>query len=155
MSETAENDRGKHQALSFNLPILIFLSKEQDLLGNVHNALWVVFCNTVQYVQGVDSHIGLRICQTDQSIVQEHIKPLLIEFLLLTNQVSLASIYNFIITDVILQVLHDLNAKIQVMLSVAVYQLTNVLPLVRALLNDVAVILEQMVYEKLIEVSSR
>ena len=80
---------------------------------------------------------------------------MLIEFLLLTNQISLASIDNFIITDVILQVLHDLNAKIQVMLSVAVYQLTNVLPLVRALLNDVAVILEQMVYEKLIEVSSR
>lgn len=41
------------------------------------------------------------------------------------------------------------------MLSVAINQLANVLALVRALFNDVAVVLEQMVDEELVEVSSR
>ena len=41
------------------------------------------------------------------------------------------------------------------MLGVAINQLANVLTLVRALLNDVAVVLEQMVDEELVEVSSR
>jgi hypothetical protein len=67
----------------------------------------------------------------------------------------LASIDDFIIADVILQVLHNLDAEVQVMLSVAINQLANVLALVRALFNDVAVVLEQMVDEELVEVSSR
>lgn len=41
------------------------------------------------------------------------------------------------------------------MLSVAINELANVLTLVRALLNDVAVVLEQMVDEKFVEVSCR
>jgi hypothetical protein len=65
----------------------------------------------------------------------------------------LASVYDFIIADVILQVLHYLDAEVQVMLSVAINELANVLTLVRALLNNVAVVLEQMVDEELVEVS--
>jgi hypothetical protein len=67
----------------------------------------------------------------------------------------LASVYDFIITDVILQVLHYFDAEVQVMLSVAINELANVLTLVRALLNDVAVVLEQMVDEEFVEVSCR
>jgi hypothetical protein len=67
----------------------------------------------------------------------------------------LACIYDFIIANVILQVLHNLDAEVQVMLSVAINELANVLTLVRALLNDVAVVLEQMVDEKFVEVSCR
>ena len=67
----------------------------------------------------------------------------------------MASVYDFIIAYVILQVLHNLDAEVQVMLSVAINELANVLTLVRALLNDVAVVLEQMVDEELVEVSCR
>ena len=67
----------------------------------------------------------------------------------------MASVYDFIIADVILQVLHNLDAEVQVMLSVAINELANVLTLVRALLNNVAVVLEQMVDEELVEVSCR
>jgi hypothetical protein len=67
----------------------------------------------------------------------------------------LASIHDFIIADVILQVLHNLNTEVQVMLSMAINQLANVLTLVRALLNDVAVVLEKMVDEELVKVTSR
>jgi hypothetical protein len=75
--------------------------------------------------------------------------------LLLTNKVGLASIDDFIIADVILQVLHNLDAEVQVMLGVAINQLANVLTLVRALFNDVAVVLEKMVNEELVKVSGR
>lgn len=67
----------------------------------------------------------------------------------------MTSIDDFIIADVILQVLHNLDAEVQVMLSVAINQLANVLTLVRALFNDVAVVLEQMVDEELVKVTSR
>jgi len=67
----------------------------------------------------------------------------------------LASIDDFIIADVVLQVLHNLDAEVQVVLGVAINQLANVLTLVRALLNDMAVVLKQMVNEELVEVSSR
>ena len=67
----------------------------------------------------------------------------------------MASIDDFIIADVILQVLHNLDAEVQVMLGVAINQLANVLTLVRALFNDVAVVLEKMVNEELVKVSGR
>ena len=67
----------------------------------------------------------------------------------------MASIDDFIIADVVLQVLHNLDAEVQVVLGVAINQLANVLTLVRALLNDMAVVLKQMVNEELVEVSSR
>ena len=41
------------------------------------------------------------------------------------------------------------------MLSMAINQLANVLTLVRALLNDVAIVLEKMVDEELVKVTSR
>lgn len=67
----------------------------------------------------------------------------------------MASIDDFIVADVILQVLDNLDAEVQVMLSVAINKLANILTLVWALLNDVAVVLEQMVDEELVKVSCR
>ena len=67
----------------------------------------------------------------------------------------MASIDDFIIADVILQVLHNLDAEVQVMLGVAINKLANVLALVGALFDDVAVVLEQVVDEELVEVSGR
>ena len=67
----------------------------------------------------------------------------------------MASIDDFIIADVILQVLHNLDTEVQVMLRVAINQLAYVLTLVGALLDDVAVVLEQVVDEELVKVSGR
>ena len=67
----------------------------------------------------------------------------------------MASIDDLIIADVILQVLHNLDAEVQVMLGVAINKLAYVLALVGALLNDVAVVLEQVVDEELVEVTGR
>ena len=67
----------------------------------------------------------------------------------------MASIDDFIIADVILQVLHNLDTEVQVMLRVAINQLAYVLTLVGALLDDMAVVLEQVVDEELVKVSGR
>lgn len=67
----------------------------------------------------------------------------------------MASIDDLIIADVILQVLHNLDTEVQVMLRVAINQLAYVLTLVGALLDDVAVVLEQVVDEELVKVSGR
>ena len=155
MSKAPEYDRCEHQTLSFNLPVLIFLGKKQDLLCDIHDALRVMLGDTVQDIQRIDSHVGLRVGQANQSVVQEDIKPLLVEFLLLTNQVGLTSINCLIIADVILEVLYDLYPEIEVMLRVTIYQFAYVLTLVWALLNNMAIILEQVVYKELIEVGSR
>ena len=67
----------------------------------------------------------------------------------------MASIDDFIIADVILQVLHNLDTEVQVMLRMAINQLAYVLTLVGALLDDMAVVLEQVVDEELVKVSGR
>jgi hypothetical protein len=80
---------------------------------------------------------------------------LLIEFLFLPNQVGLASVHHFVISDVILKVLHDFDAHIKIMLRVTVDELAYVLALVGALLDDVAVVLEQVVDKELVEIRRR
>lgn len=69
MSETAQYYRSKHQALSFDFPILIFLGKQQDLFSNVHNALGVMFGYAVENIQGVDSDICFGVGKTNQCVV--------------------------------------------------------------------------------------
>jgi hypothetical protein len=80
---------------------------------------------------------------------------LLIEFLLLPDKVSLAGIDYFIIINVVFQVLNDLDSHVEVVLRVAIDELANVLTLVRALFNDVAIVLEEMIYEELVEILMR
>jgi hypothetical protein len=128
--------------LCLDFPVLVTLTEQENLFSNIHDAFWVVFGNTVQDVQRIYSHVDLRVGQTDEGVVKEHIKPLLVEFLLLPNQVSLASIHYFIIGNVVLQILHNLDPLVEVMLSVAVDQLAYVLSLVGAFLDDLAIVLE-------------
>jgi hypothetical protein len=68
-SETIENNRGKHEALSFDLPILITGAKYQHLFCNVHYALRVMLSNGVQDIEGINSHISFGVGKSDQSIV--------------------------------------------------------------------------------------
>ena len=121
VSKTIENNRGKHQALSFNLPVLIFLAQLKNFLSDVHNAFWVVFSDWVQNIEGVYSHVSFRVSEANQSIVQEHIEPLLIEFLFLANQVRLTCINSFIIRYIAFKVLDYFDSEVEVMLSVTVY----------------------------------
>lgn len=153
--ETVEDNRCKHQALSLDLPILIFLSKCEDLLSDVHYALRVMLGNAVQDVEGVHADVGLRVREPNQRVVEEDIEPLLVEFLLLANQVSLAGIYDFVVIDVVLQVLDDLDSQVEIVLRVAVDELAYVLTLIRALLDNMAVVLEEVVNEELVEILVR
>jgi len=155
VSEAAEHDCREHEALRLDLPVLVALAQLQHLLGDVHDRLRVLLGDAVQDVQGVDAHVGLRVGKADQRVVKEHVEPLLVEFLLLSDQVGLARVHDLVVGDVVLEVLHDLDALVEVVARVAVDQLADVLPLVRALLHDLAVVLEQVVYEEPVELLLR
>ena len=114
-----------------------------------------MLCYAVQDVKGIHSHVSLWTGKTDKGVVEEDVEPLLIKFVLLSNQVSLACIYNLIILDMILEVLNDLDPQIEIMLSVSVYQLTHILPFIGALSHNVAVVFEQVIDEELVEEFSR
>ena len=64
---------------------MIFTAEYKDFLSDVHNAFWIVLGNGVENIQRIDSHISLRISKADQSVVKEYVKPLLVEFMLLSN----------------------------------------------------------------------
>ena len=55
----------------------------------------------------------------------------------------------------VLEVLHDADALIKVVLGVAEDELTNVLPFIWALADDLAVVLEQVPNEEPVEVLRR
>ena len=67
----------------------------------------------------------------------------------------MAGVHNFIIRDVILKVLHDLDALVEVVLRVTVYELANELALVGALPHYLAVVLEKVIQKEFVEVLVR
>ena len=101
-----------------------------------------MLCNSVENVQGVNSHISLRVRESYQSIVQEDIKPLLIEFLLLSYQVGLTSVDDLIVRNVVFEGLDDFDSQVEIMISVTIDELTYVLSLVGTLLHNLAIVLE-------------
>lgn len=69
VSEAAQNYGSKHEALSFNFPVMIFLGEKQYLFSDIHYALRVMLGNTVEDVERVHPNIGLRVSETDQGVV--------------------------------------------------------------------------------------
>jgi hypothetical protein len=63
----------------------------------------------------------------------------------------LAGIYNFILIDVVFEVLDDLYPEVKIVLSMSVDKLADILPLLWTLFDDLAVVLEEMANEELVE----
>jgi hypothetical protein len=57
--------------------------------------------------------------------------------------------------NVVFEVLHHLDPQIEIVLCVTEDELAHVLSLVRALLDDEAVVLEEVVYEEFVELGVR
>lgn len=121
---------------------MVLLAEQEDFLCDIHDTLRIVLCNAVENVQGVNSDISLRVRESYQSIVQEDIKPLLIEFLLLSYQVGLTSVDDLIVRNVVFEVLDDFDSQVEIMISVTVDELAYVLSLVGTLLHNLAIVLE-------------
>lgn len=149
--EARKHYRCKHETLGLDLPIVITLAEHQYLLSNVHDALRVVLRDVVENIQRIHAHIGLWVGEADEGVVQEHIEPLLVELFLLSDEVGLARIDDLIIGDIVLEVLDDFDSLVQVVMGVTVDQFAHVLPLIRALLDDLAVVLEEVIDEELVE----
>lgn len=76
---------------------------------------------------------------------------MLVEFSFLCNQIGLTRVDYLILRNMILEILDYLDSEVEIVLSMGVDQLTDVLSLVRAFLDDLAVVLEQVVDEELVE----
>ena len=64
---------------------------------------------------------------------------------------GLAGIYELIALKVFLQLLHGLDAHLQIVGTMGVDQLTDLLALVRAFLYEAAIVAEEMLGEELVE----
>ena len=63
----------------------------------------------------------------------------------------MASVYNFIICQMILEVLYDLDSEVEIVASVGIDQFANVLSLIWTLFQNLAVVLEQVLKEEPLE----
>lgn len=151
-SEVVQHRNGELKALGFDLPVWI-IRHAQNFLSNVENTFSVKLGDGGQYIQSVNSDAGFWVADSNQRVVQKHIKPLLIELLLVANQVCVARINNFVIFKMLLQTLDHFDSHLQVVTAVSEDQLTDVRPFVRIIDNQVAVIAHQMTHEELIEFS--
>ena len=123
-----------------------------DLLCNVQDALSFVLCNSVKNIQWVNSYVNFWIIEADQCIVEEYIKPLFSEYLLLCDEECVASVNNFILFKEFLKWLNNLDTHLKVMTAVGIDQLTNILTLIWWLLDDWTIVAEKVRHEKLTKI---
>jgi len=107
----SQNGYGKLQALCLDLPVL-FDTDGLNLVSDIQNTLCIVLGNCIQNIQRIDSDAVLRVAQTNESIVKEYIKPLLVEDLLKGNQKGVARIHKLIALEELLERLHDLDTEL-------------------------------------------
>jgi hypothetical protein len=125
---TRQNGYGKLQALGLDLPVL-FDTDGLNLVGDIQNTLCIVFSDCIQNIQGIDSDAVLGVAQTNESIVKEYIKPLLVEDFLKGNQKGMTCIHKLITLEELLERLHDLDTELQIMTAMSINQLTDMLSL--------------------------
>lgn len=151
ISVAIQNGDGKLKTLSLNLPML-FKAKFVYLIGDVQNALSIVSSNRIQNIQRVNSNINLWVLQPNQSIVEENIKPLLIENLFFLYQESVTSIHDFIMVKMLFKWLDHFDSQLQIVSTMGIDQLANILTLVWELTNNWAKIAKKMVYKEFIKI---
>lgn len=125
--EAWQDCNGVLETLSLDFPVF-FVTDSMDFFSDIKNTLRIMICNCIQDIQTVDSNIDSGIAQTNKSIVEENVKPLLIESFLIRYQKGMASVHNFIVLQIFLEWLNHLDSHLKVMMAVAVNKFANVLP---------------------------
>lgn len=97
-----QDGRSKLQALSLDLPV-VFIGERRDLFRNFKHGFGVLLGNSAKHINRVDADVDSLRGETDQRVVKEHVKPLLIKSGLALKQVSLAAIDELVISEVLLE----------------------------------------------------
>ena len=142
-----QDGRSKLQALSLDLPVVL-ISERRDLLRNFKHSFRVLLSDSAKHINGVDADIDSLGRETDQRVVKEHIKPLLIESGLALEQVSLAAIDKLVVSEVLFERLDDSNSHLHVVRAVSKNQLANLLTLIWTLLDQRAVASEKVFFKE-------
>lgn len=91
---------------------MLFDTDGLNLVSDIQNTLCIMLSNRIQDIQRIDSDAILRVAQTNESIVKEYIKPLLVEDLFKGNQKGVARIHKLIALEELLERLYDLNSEL-------------------------------------------
>lgn len=133
----------------------MFVSQQINALCHLDHRISILRCNRCEDIEGVDPNVDHIVRQSDKCIVEEYIEPLLIELVLLAQHMGLASVDELITLKVFLQLLDNFDSHLQVMSTVSEDQLTDLLTLVGTLLDQRAIVPEEMLGEKFVEVVLR
>ena len=113
----------------------MFICQQIHALSHFDHRVSVLRCNRCEDIKGVDPDVDHIVGQADQSVVEEHIEPLLIELVLLAQHVGLASVDELVTLEVLLQLLDNFDSHLQVMSAVGEDQLADLLALIGTLLD--------------------
>ena len=149
-SELAEQDGGEFEALGLDLPELL-LGQLADSLRDFDHCFSILAGNSGEYVEGVDTDVDAVVREADQGVVEEHVEPLLVEFFLLREDMRLARVHQLVVVEVLLELLNDFDAKLEVVSAMGIDQLADLLALVWALLDKTTVVPEEVLREEFVE----
>lgn len=122
-----------------------------NLVSQLKDRFRVVSSYSVQDVQRINSNLRSRVAQTNESIVEEDIEPLLIELLFTVDQVGMAGVDNLLTWNILLQRFNNFDSHLKIMMAMRIDQFTHILSFLWRFSNDRAVVLEQVSHEKLVE----
>jgi len=111
ISVAIKNGDCKLETLSLNFPVLIFADRI-NLFCDIEDAVSVESCNGVEHIKGVNPNIDLWIVKTNKRIVEEHIEPLLVEYLFIGDKECVAAVNDFIALEILLQGLNDFDSEL-------------------------------------------
>jgi len=149
-SELSQDSGRKFETLGFHLPEIL-ISQNIDSLCDFNHGVCILRGNGRQDVKGVDTNVDAVVGEANKSVVEEHVEPLLVEFLLLGKQVCLASVDKLIAPQMFLELLDNFDPELEVVGAVSVDQLTDLLALVWALSDEATVVFEQVLGEEFVE----
>lgn len=110
-----------------------------------------MLCNSAQDIHRVNSNADSLVGKADQSVVEEHIEPLLVEGNFLLQQIGLTAVNQLVVSQMFFESLHNSDPHLHVMGTVSEDQLASLLSLARTLFDQCAVASEQMFFEESVE----
>jgi len=99
----------EYQTLCFHFPVWVS-AEGMHFLSDIHDALRVELGYRVEDIEGVDSDLGAGVRDPNKSVVEEHVKPLLVELFLLSYQLGLTTVDRLVISNVVLECLNYFNS---------------------------------------------
>ena len=124
---------------------MVAVTQWLQFLTDIHDSINTVVSDRIQDVDTVHTDVWTWFLETNQSIVQEHIKPLLIECLLLSNHMCEATIESVLLplNLCFLEVLDHFDSQSKIVTWVSIDEFTHEWPFGRIFLDDTHIVADE------------